>query len=226
MKRSKRYKAIAEKIEDGKVYTIEEAAALLKEGGVNFDAGMELHMHLGIDRKKSDQIVRGTVVFPHSTGKTVRVAAFVGEDKVAEAKEAGADLVADVAAIEEIKKTGKCDFDVAVATPDMMRNLGKIAKILGQQGLMPNPKTETVGPDVKKMITELKAGKTAYRNDDGGNVHFLVGRVSTDATQLKENIATAVESVKKSKPEEQKGEFVESMTLSSSMGPGVPVKLG
>lgn len=226
MKRSKRYKAIAEKIEEGKTYTVEEALGLFKEGQVKFDAGVELHMHLGIDIKKSDQIVRGTVVFPNSTGKTVRVAAFVGEDKAAEAKDAGADVVADMAMIEEIKKTGKCDFDVAVATPDMMKNLGQIAKILGQQGLMPNPKTETVGPDVKKMITELKAGKTAYRNDDGGNVHFLVGRVSSDAAQVKENVMAAVDSVNKAKPEDAKGTYMQSLTLSSSMGPGVPVTLG
>lgn len=225
MKRSKRYKAIAEKIEDGKVYTITEAVALLQEGSVKFDAGVELHMNMGIDRQKTDQIVRGTVVFPHSTGKVLRVAAFVGPDKQAEAKAAGADIVADEATIAEIKKSGKCDFDVAVATPDMMRNLGQIAKIMGQQGLMPTPKTETVGTDVTKMITELKAGKTAYRSDDGANVHFLIGRVSYDAAKIQENVAAAVDSVTKVKPEDSKGEYIKSMTLSASMGPGIPVHL-
>lgn len=225
MKRSKRYKAIAEKIEDGKVYTLAEAIALLKDSPVKFDAGVELHMKLGIDPKKSEQLVRSTVVLPHGTGKTKRVAAFVSEAKEAEAKEAGADIIGTQAVIDEIKKSGKCDFDVAVATPDMMRNLGPVAKTLGQQGLMPNPKTETVGDDVAKMVKELKGGKVAYRSDDSGNVHFLVGRVSFDEAQLVENMNVVIESVKKARPAEAKGTYVVSATLTASMAPGVPVSV-
>lgn len=225
MKRSKRYKAIAEKIEDGKTYSIADAVALLKDSPVQFDAGIELHMKLGIDPKKSEQLVRSTVVLPHGSGKTKRVAAFVSEAKEAEAKEAGADVIGTQAVIDEIKKTGKCDFDVAVATPDMMRSLGPVAKTLGQQGLMPNPKTETVGDDVAKMVKELKGGKVAFRSDDSGNVHFLVGRVSFTPEQLLENIEVVVETVKKARPAEAKGTYIVSATVTASMSPGVPVSV-
>lgn len=203
--------------------TLDEAIAAVKESPVKFDAGVEVHMHLGIDPKKSEQMVRGTVTLPHGTGKTKRVAAFVGPEVAAEAKEAGADLIGDDAVIAEIQKSGKCDFDIAVATPDMMKKLGPIAKTLGQQGLMPTPKTETVGTNVKQMVSELKKGKVAYRSDDGGNVHMLVGRVSFDANQLSENIRTVLESVRKAKPAEAKGIYMQTITLSSSMGPGIRV---
>lgn len=219
--RSKRYQAIASKIEAGKKYSIADAFALLQEGKLKFDAGVELHLNLGIDASKSDQIVRSTVVMPHGTGKETRVAAFVNEGKVDEAKEAGADLIGDESVIEEIKKTGKCDFDVAVATPDMMRQLGPIAKTLGQQGLMPSPKTDTVGEDIARMVKELKGGKTAYRSDDGGNVHLLVGRASFTPEQIAENIETAMESVRKAKPADAKGTYVVSATLAASMSPGI-----
>ncbi len=222
MKRSKRYKATKEGLDEKKVYTLEEAIAEVKKDPVKFDAGVEAHLHLGIDIEKSDQVVRSTVVLPHGTGKTKKVIAFVSEDKVAEAKEAGADIIGDDAVIAEIKATGKCDFDVAVATPDMMKKLGPIAKTMGQQGLMPNPKTETVGTDIKKMVTELKGGKVAFRSDAGGNVHMLVGRVSHEEKKLSQNIQTMIEAVRKAKPAEAKGEYIVSLTLSSSMGPGVP----
>lgn len=224
MKRSKRYKSIAEKIDAKKIYSLEEALSVLKEGPVKFDAGVELHMRMGIDPKKSDQVIRGTVVFPHGIGKKIRVAAFVGADKQKEAKEAGADIIGDETVIEEIKKTGKCDFDIAVATPDMMKQLGQIAKILGQQGVMPSPKTETVGPNVSQMIAELKAGKTAYRSDDGGNLHFLVGRVSFDVEKVQQNIDAVLESVKKAKPEESKGEYIQQMRIAASMGPSIQIE--
>lgn len=225
MKRSKRYKQQTEKIDADKTYTLTEALTILQEAPVKFDAGIELHIKLGIDTKKSDQVVKGTVVLPHGNGKTKKVMAFVSPEKEAEAKEAGADMIGNDEAIEEIKKTGKCDFDVAIATPDMMKKVAPIAKILGQKGLMPNPKTETVGPDVKKMITELKAGKTAYRSDDGGNVHFLVGRISFSEQQTAENITAVIDSVKKAKPAEAKGVYIQQTTVSSSMGPGVPVSI-
>ncbi len=221
MPRSKRYKAIAQKVDPTRAYTIDEAVQLLAESPVKFDAGVELHCRLGIDTKKSDQLVRGTVVLPHGTGKVTRVAAFVSEAKVTEATAAGADLIGTDEVIEKIKQSGKCDFDIAVATPDMMRKLGPIAKILGQQGLMPTPKTETVGPNVTEMVLQLKAGKVAFRNDDGGNVHFLIGRVSFPAQQLKENVTTIIEALRRVKPSDSKGVYLVRCTLSSSMGPGV-----
>lgn len=223
MARSKRYKAAALKIEAGKVYSIEEAVVLLKESPVKFDAAVEVHMRLGIDPKKGEQMVRGTVVLPHGSGKTRRVAAFVSPDKETEAKEAGADVVGTPEVIEAIKASGKFDFDIAVATPDMMKKLAPIAKILGQAGLMPNPKTETVGPNFKKMIQDLKAGKVAYKNDDTANVHQIVGRLSFTPEQLKENIQTFVDAIKKSKPSETKGTYMKSITVTTTMGPGIAI---
>lgn len=223
MKRSKRYKQIAEKIEEGKIFSLTDGLELIKEMPVKFDAGVEVHIRLGVDPKQSSQVVKSVVVFPNGTGKTKRVAAFVSPDKEAEAKEAGADVIADDSVIEEIKNTGKCDFDVAVATPDMMKKLGPIARVLGQQGLMPTPKTDTVGTDVAKMVSELKAGKMAFRSDDSGNVHALVGKVSFDTDKLAENIRTFVDEVKRAKPDDAKGTYIKSVSVSSSMGPGVPV---
>lgn len=224
MARSKRYKALAAKIEKGKVYSVQEAIDLLKESPVKFDAAVEVHMRLGIDPKKGDQMVRGTVVLPHGSGKTRKVAAFVSPDKESEAKTAGADLVGTAEVIEKIKTTGKIEFDIAVATPDMMKKLAPIAKILGQAGVMPNPKTETVGPNVTKMITELKGGKVAYKNDDTANVHQIVGRLSFPAEHLVENVKTFVDVVKKAKPAESKGTYLRSVTLTTTMGPGVTIQ--
>lgn len=223
MGRSKRYKAAAAKIEKGKIYSIEEAVTVLKESPVKFDAAVEVHMRLGIDPKKGEQMVRGTVVLPHGSGKTRRVAAFVSPEKETEAKEAGADVVGTPEVIEAIKSTGKFDFDIAVATPDMMKKLAPIAKILGQAGLMPNPKTETVGPNFKKMIQDLKAGKVAYKNDDTANIHQIVGRLSFTPEQLKENIQTFIDAVKKSKPTDTKGTYLKSVTLTTTMGPGISI---
>lgn len=223
MKHSKRYRALAEKRDPSRVYSLAEALALLKESPTKFDAGVELHVKLGIDPTKSEQTVRGTVALPHGTGKSKRVAAFVSPAHEQEARDAGADILGTEDVIAEIQKTGKCDFDVAVATPDMMRKLGPIAKILGQQGLMPNPKTETVGTDVKKMVQELKTGKVAFRSDKGGNAHFIVGRLSFDAQQLEENINQVMKALQRAKPDEAKGTYFQNVTLTASMSPGIRV---
>jgi large subunit ribosomal protein L1 len=223
MSHSKRFQEAIAKIDRAKTYTVDEAIQFVKQNPVKFDAGVELHFKLGIDPKKSEQTVRSTLVLPHGTGKTLRVAAFVGPNQEAEATAAGADLIGTQEVIDKIKETGKCAFDVAVATPEMMKKIGPIAKILGQQGLMPSPKTETVGPDVKKMVSELKGGKVAFRSDDGGNLHFLVGRVSFPDEKLKANIQAVLDVVRKAKPAESKGIFLLNVVLSSSMGPGIKI---
>lgn len=218
----KKYRAAKERIEAGKSYTLAEAIALTKQSSTTkFDASVELHLHLGIDPKKADQMVRGTVVLPHGTGKSVRIAAFVPANLEAEAKAAGAAIVGGQALIDEIKKTQKTDFDVAVATPDMMKNLAAIAKILGTRGLMPNPKNDTVTPNAAKTIAELSKGKVAFRSDDGGNVHQVVGRVSFPEKELLANAEMFIDAIKKAKPSEMKGTYMLSATLTSSMGPGV-----
>jgi large subunit ribosomal protein L1 len=224
--RSKRYVESRELIDATKQYSLDEAIALAKKTStVSFDASVEVHVRLGIDGSKSDQMVRGSVELPHGTGRTKRVAAFVSEDKQKEAKEAGADIVGGQELITKIVETGKCDFDIAVATPDMMRFLGKIGKILGQKGLMPNPKTETVSPDPAKTIRALLGGKESFKSDGGGNVHQLVGRVSFGDDQLKQNVDAFLDVVKKTKPDTAKGEFVQKVVLTTSMGPGIRVEV-
>ncbi len=223
-KLSKRMKAVREKVDSKKVYSLEEAVKILKEtSSVKFDSSVEVHVALGIDPKKGDQIVRSTVVLPHGNGKTKRVAAFTTHTK--EAKEAGADIIGDEEFMAEIKKTGKCDFDVAVATPEIMPKLAVIAKILGQKGLMPNPKSGTISPDVKKMIEEIKKGKETFKNDDSANVHLSVGKVSFDEAKIIENINTFVDSVKKAKPAGYKGTYIRTIAISSTMGPGLKVSV-
>lgn len=222
---SKRLKSAKEKIELGKTYSIEEAIKLIKETSqVKFDASVEVHSKLGIDPKKGDQIIRGSVILPHGSGKTVKVAAFVPEDRVKEAKDAGADIVGNEDLINEIKKSGKCDFDIAVTIPAMMKPLAMIARVLGQKGLMPNPKTGTIGEDLTKMISELKKGKFSYKNDDTANVHFTIGKVSFDEKKLVENFKAVLDSLKKGKPASLKGTYIKSMFLTSSMGPSIRVK--
>ena len=223
---SKRMKEMSAKIDADKIYPIDEAITLVKETSkVKFDASVEVHANLGIDIKKSDQQIRSTVVLPHGTGKTKKVAAFVTADKAKEAKDAGADFVYDEEEIKKIKDTGKIEFDIAVTTPDMMPKMAMIAKILGPKGIMPNPKTETVGPDVKKMVEELKKGKASFKNDDTANVHLSIGKVSFDNTKLKENLEKFLETLKKIKPTSTKGTYIKSLTLTSSMGPGVKVEI-
>lgn len=223
---SKRFNTVKQKMTSATRYSLAEAVALVKESPVKFDAGVELHVKLGIDPKKSDQIVRGSIQLPHGTGKTKRVIAFVGPNQEAEATKAGADLIGNAEKIAEIKKTEKTDFDVAVATPDVMRSLAPIARILGQRGLMPNPRTETVGPDISELIRAVKAGKIHFKNDDGGNIHLLVGKVSFTDQQLQENIQTTMTAIQKAKPSSAKGIYLRSVTICSSMGPGVRYEHG
>ena len=219
-------KAATEAVEKGKEYSLDQAVALAKDTSkVKFDASLEIHVRLGVDPKKSDQIVRGSVDLPHGTGKKIRVAAFVTPDKEAEAKAAGADVVGGKDLIDQIKKDSKCDFDVAVASPDIMKDLAVIARTLGQKGLMPNPKVGTVTADIKKIVAQLKAGKASFRSDDTANVHLAVGKVSFTPEQLTQNIQAFIDSLKKAKPETSKGTYIHAMYVTSSMGPSIKVDL-
>lgn len=222
--RSKRYQELKKLIDAKKVYSPEEAIELAKKTSTTkFDGTLEVHINLGIDPKKGEQQVRSTIVLPYSVGKPKKVAAFVSGEKDKEAKEAGADIVGGVELIEEILKSGEIDFDVAVATPDMMVKLTKIAKILGPAGLMPNPKTETVSPNVKKMIEEIKKGKVSFKNDVTSNIHQAIGKASMDTKSILTNLTTFLEAVKKAKPASSKGVYLASITLASTMGPAVRV---
>ncbi|MEA3272892.1 MAG: 50S ribosomal protein L1 [Patescibacteria group bacterium] len=204
--------------------TIEEAIKQVKKNSKEkFDASVEVHFNLGINPKKTDQAVRGTIKLPYSAGKSKKVAAFINPDKEKEAKDAGADLVGGEELIAEIVKTGKCDFDVAVATPDMMPKLAKAAKILGPKGLMPNPKTDTVGTDIKKMVEDLKGGKMAFKTDDTGNVHQIIGKISMEDNQLLENFNAFLSAIKKAKPSSAKGTYFKKATLCSTMGKSVQI---
>lgn len=201
-----------------------EAVALAKANATaKFDESVELHFNLGIDPKQGDQQIRGTITLPHGTGKTKRIAAFVDAATEAAAQAAGADIIATEETIEEIVRTGKIDFDVAVAVPSMMPKLAKAAKVLGPRGLMPNPKTDTVSPNVGKMIAEQKAGKVSFKNDNTANVHMLVGKASFSADKLTENVLAAIDAIRKVKPQSSKGIYFKSVTLTSTMGPAVRV---
>lgn len=207
-----------------KVYSIEEAIDLAKKTSkAKFDASIEVHYRLGIDTKKGDQQVRTAVSLPHGTGKTVRVAAFVSPANEAACKDAGADIVGSDELIAEIKKTEKTDFDVAVAEPDMMRKLAPIAKVLGTRGLMPSPKNETVTPNPAKAVAELKKGKVSFKNDDTGNIHVAIGKVSFENQQLVDNFKSLTEAIKKVKPSKSKGVYIKNVAISSTMGPGIKV---
>lgn len=209
---------------ENKIYTPEEAIKLVKENSKEkFDASVEVHLKLGIDPKKTDQAVRGTIKLPHFAGKTKKIAAFVGTNKEKEAKDAGAELVGSEELIAEIVKSGKCDFDVAVATPDMMPKLARAAKILGPKGLMPNPKTDTVGEDIKKIIDDLKGGKLAFKNDDTSNIHQIIGKISMSEGDLLENFSAFLSAIKKSKPSGAKGTYIKKITLCSTMGKSVQI---
>jgi len=209
-----------------KAYAIEEAIGLVKKfSQTKFNASVEVHFRLGIDPAKGDQQIRAAVNLPHGSGKTVRVAAFVPENKIAEVKAAGADLAGADELIAEIKKTEKTDFQVAVATPEMMKNLGQIAKILGTRGLMPSPKNETVSANPAKTVAEIKKGKISFKNDDTGNVHLTIGKVSFEPEKLLANFKTVLDLIRKIKPAKTKGVYIKNTTVSSSMGPGIKVQL-
>jgi len=221
---SKRMTDLANKVDSNKVYTLEEAIKLVKETStVKFDASVEVHARLGIDPKKGDQQIRSTVALPHGTGKTKVIAAFVGPNDEKAAKDAGADFVLGEQEIKKIKDTGKVEFEIAVATPEMMPKIAVAAKVLGPKGLMPNPKTETVGKDVAKMIGELKKGKAAFKNDDTANVHQAVGKVSFTEEQLKENIEAFLSVLRQIKPQSMKGIYIKALYITSAMGPSVRV---
>ncbi len=216
--------ASSAKVDKNKVYSLDEAVKLLAEtSGVKFDATVELHANLGINTKKTEQQVRATVVLPHGTGKTKTVAAFVSPEKEKEAKEAGADFVYGEEEIKKIKDTGKIAFEVAVTTPDMMPKLAGVARVLGPKGLMPNPKSDTVGTNLKKMIADLKTGKVTFKNDDGGNVHQAVGKISFGEQKLKENISVLLDALRKAKPATAKGTFLKNVTVCSAMGPSIKI---
>lgn len=225
-RRGKRYTAAKSLIEQGKDYALDEALDLLKKtAGVKFDASVEVHIRLGIDPKKAEQIVRTSIVLPNSTGKKRKIAVFTSPAREAEAKQAGASIVGGDELVKEILKSGKTDFDVAVATPDFMKDLAKVARILGQRGLMPNPKNETVTTNLTKTITELQGGKITVRSDDSGNVHGLVGKVSMADDVLKANIESFIAAIKKAKPADSKGTYLRTVTLTTAMGPGIRVRV-
>ena len=225
MKHGKKYREAAQKAAVRTEWALPEAVKFLKENRVaKFDETVEVAMNLGVDPKHSDQMVRGTVVLPKGTGKTVRVLVFAKGEKAMEAQAAGADFVGAEDLIEKIQG-GWMEFDVVVATPDMMTTVGKLARLLGPRGLMPSPKTGTVGVNVKEMLAELKAGKISYRVDKGANVQAMVGKISFTAEALEENILALVRSVVRAKPQTSKGTYVKSITISSTMSPGLPIEL-
>ncbi len=223
MKRSKAYRHAAEQIDASRVYSPLEAAALAKETSVTkMDATVEVAMRLGVDPRKADQMVRGTVNLPHGTGKTARVIVFATGDKATEAEAAGADVVGSDDLIERIQG-GWLDFDAAIATPDQMAKVGRIARILGPRGLMPNPKTGTVTPDVTKAVSDIKGGKINFRVDKQANLHLVIGKASFATEKLVENYAAALDEILRAKPSAAKGRYLRKITVSTTMGPGIPI---
>jgi len=221
----KRFLQLKKMIKKDHFYSLDEALNLVKKTAkAKFNESVEIHLKLGIDPKKSDQQVRGIALLPYNLGKTKKIAVFTENQKEA-AKKAGAEIVGGKELIEEISKTKKINFDLALATPEIMKDLAKIARILGPKGLMPNPKTETVTTDVKKTIQEFKKGKISFKNDDSGNVHGIIGKVSQEKEKLKENLLAFLEAVKKVKPKGAKGLYIKNITLASTMGPGIKVKI-
>jgi len=222
----KKYRNAAEKVEQ-RPYELSEAIPFLKENQVSkFDETVELHMNLGVDPRHADQMVRGTVVLPHGLGKTKRVLVIAQGDKAKEAEEAGADLVGGEEMVDKIQKENFLDYDAVVSTPDMMRFVGKLGRVLGPRGLMPNPKTGTVTQDVKAAVDEIKAGKVEFRVDKGGVIHVPVGKLSFDADKLQANAQTLIDAVVKAKPSAAKGRYVERVTMCSTMSPSLEVATG
>ena len=221
--RSKAYRKSADLLEEGRTYSPLEAATLAtKMGSTNFDGTVEVAMRLGVDPRKADQMVRGTVSLPNGTGKTARVIVFATGDKAAEALAAGADKVGSDDLIAEVT-AGYLDFDAAIATPDQMAKVGRIARILGPRGLMPNPKTGTVTPDVAKAVTDIKGGKISFRVDKQSNLHLVIGKASFTPQQLVENYGAALDEISRAKPSAAKGRYIRKVTFATTMGPGVPV---
>lgn len=230
MKRGKKYNEVAKLIDRSIQYDVNDAVSLVKKTAVaKFDETIEAHIRLGVDGRHADQQVRGAVVLPHGTGKTVRVLVFAKGDKVTEAEAAGADFVGGEELIPKIQNEGWLDFDVVVATPDMMGVVGRLGRVLGPKGLMPNPKAGTVTMDVTKAINDIKAGKIEYRLDKTNIVHVPLGKASFSEDQLKDNFETLMGALVKAKPSAAKGQYLKSVTIAASMGPGIklnPAKLG
>ena len=221
MKRGKKYLEAAKLVEPEKIYTLEEAVALVKKTSTTkFDASIDVSFNLNVDPKQADQQVRGTLVLPNGNGKTKKVLAIT--DKVEEAKSAGADFVGGKEMLEKIQKDNWFEFDVIVATPNMMGEIGKFARLLGPKGLMPNPKAGTVGPDIAKAVNEIKAGKVEYRVDKEGNMHVSIAKVSFDEKKVVENLVALTEAIVKARPAAVKGTYVKNAVLSTTMGPSVP----
>ena len=226
MKKSKRYAKVLEQVDKTKVYSKEEAMKLVKEtSNVKFDSTIEVAMNLNLDSKKADQQLRGAIVLPNGTGKTKKILVLAKGDQAKQAKEAGADYVGDVDMIDKIGKENWFDFDVIIATPEMMPLLGKIGKLLGPKGLMPNPKTGTVTMEVGKAVEETKKGKVNYRTDSYGNVHGIIGKSSFTEPMLVENLTAFVNAILKVKPSTVKGNYVKNISVSSTMGPGIKIDL-
>ncbi|MEU6395165.1 50S ribosomal protein L1 [Streptomyces sp. NPDC046939] len=224
-KRSKTLRAADAKVDRDKLYAPLEAVRLAKETSTTkFDGTVEVAFRLGVDPRKADQMVRGTVNLPHGTGKTARVLVFATGDRAAAAEAAGADIVGSDELIDEISKGNRLnEFDAVVATPDLMGKVGRLGRVLGPRGLMPNPKTGTVTPDVAKAVNEIKGGKIEFRVDKHSNLHFIIGKVSFDDTKLVENYGAALEEILRLKPSAAKGRYIKKAAISTTIGPGVPV---
>ena len=223
-KRSKKYCEALKKVEKGKIYTKEEAVKLVKETSItSFDASIEIAMRLNLDTKKADQQLRGAIVLPKGTGKTTKVLVIAKGDQAKAALEAGADYVGDTDMLEKIEKENWFDFDTMIATPDMMPLLGRLGRVLGPKGLMPNPKTGTVTTDVAKAVTDAKAGRVEYRTDSFGSIHAIIGKASFSDEDLLSNMNAFVAQIVKIKPATAKGEYIKNISVSSTMGPGIKI---
>ncbi len=226
MKRSNRYDAVKKVSQEGGPFELDRALELVKEAATaKFDETIEVAFRLGVDVKRSDQQLRGTIVLPHGTGRSVSILVLAQGEKLQEAEEAGADFVGGEDLVEKIQG-GWTDFDTAIATPDMMKFVGRLGKILGPRGLMPNPKTGTVTMDVAKAVSEAKAGKVEYRTDKTGNIHVGIGKASFDAAQLRGNMESLTREILRAKPAAAKGTFIRNVTISSTMGPGIDLDVG
>ena len=223
-RRTKRYNEAVSKIEKGKLYTKEEACKLVRETSNNkFDGTIEIAMHLNVDTKKADQQLRGAINLPNGTGKDKKVLVIARGENAAKAKAAGADFVGDVDMLEKIEKENWFGFDVMIATPDMMPLLGKLGKVLGPKGLMPNPKTGTVTTDVEKAVNEVKAGRVEYRTDTFGNIHGIIGNTNFTEEQLVENLNAFMSVLLKAKPSTVKGDYIKNISIATTMGPGIKI---